>query len=352
MTEADTALDSYDFELPEELIAQQPPESREDARLLLLPRREGPIGHRGIRDLAEILRDGDLLVFNRTRVIPARAFGKRTISGGRVEVLVLDGSDEGSIEALMKTRGRPEIGELFDFFEGQLQLELKERGERGRVRLARRSEGRPLVELLSEFGHMPLPPYIRRRNDEEEAARDRKRYQTVFASEPGAVAAPTAGLHFSQDLLNTLEACGVQLAWVTLHVGLGTFRPIVAEDIREHRMHSEHYEVPKATALAVSDCRARGGRVIAVGTTSLRSLESAFEDEAVQARSGSTDLFLYPGRPAKSVDGLLTNFHLPKSSLLLLVSCLAGRERVLASYREAVAQRYRFFSYGDAMLIL
>jgi S-adenosylmethionine:tRNA ribosyltransferase-isomerase len=345
--------DDFDYELPTELIAQTPPERREDARLLVLDRATGAVAHRGIVDLPDLLRPGDLLVVNDTRVIPARLLARRS-TGGQVEVFLLGPSAEapGSWTALVRAGGSIQAGE-----------ELAIDGADAGVRLLRRvAAGTWLVEatdgdlsaLMERAGRMPLPPYVRRERDDPRAALDRERYQTVFARAPGAVAAPTAGLHLTDALFARLAARGVGVARVTLHVGLGTFKPIDAENVEDHVMHEERYEVPKETADAVRRMRAAGGRVVAVGTTSVRTLEAAAAasaDGLPAAGPGATSLFISPGRQFRVVDALLTNFHLPRSTLIVLVSAFAGRERVLAAYREAVAKRYRFFSYGDAMLV-
>lgn len=347
-------LDDYDFELPEELIAQHPAAERQQSRLLLLPRREGEVKHQHFVDLVDHLESGDLLVINKTKVIPARIFGQREKTGGKAEVLLVAPMEQGW-DFLLKTRGKPDLGEVFLFAEGKLTITLEEKGERGRWhgRLETPSGADPL-HILEEVGTMPLPPYIKRSGDDEETAQaDRERYQTVFAETPGAVAAPTAGLHFTDAVFAQLKSKGVRVATVTLHVGLGTFQPIEAEDFREHDIHAEIFEVPEETARLVNETRGAGGRVVAVGTTSLRSLESAWDDEKKQVcpRSGTTRLFIYPPQEVKSIDSLVTNFHLPRSSLMLLVSAFAGRERIMDAYRQAVEEKYRFFSYGDAMLI-
>jgi S-adenosylmethionine:tRNA ribosyltransferase-isomerase len=345
--------DDFDYELPEDLIAQEPAARREDARLCVLDRASGAVRHRGIADLPELLRPGDLLVVNDTRVVAARVFARRA-TGGRVEVFLLGPSPEapGAWTALVRAGGALRDGE-------ELSLE----GDAGQVRALRRvapgtwlvdAAGGDLERVMERAGHMPLPPYIRRGRDDPREAMDRERYQTVFASKPGAVAAPTAGLHLTEALLARLADREIATARLTLHVGLGTFKPIDTDDVEGHAMHEERYEIPRETADAVRRTRAAGGRVVAVGTTSVRTLESssaASADGLPAAGSGATSLFITRREQFRVVDALLTNFHLPRSTLLVLVAAFAGRERVLAAYREAIRERYRFFSYGDAMLI-
>lgn len=339
-------LGDYDFALPAEAIAQQPLPERDAARLLALDRRSGARTHQRVRDLPELLRPGDLLVLNATRVVPARLRGAKA-SGGRAEALLLGATPEpAEFEALVKARGRLQPGQRFRFARGErsADAEIAALLEGGRVRL----RFGPGVDPYA-LGEMPLPPYIQR---EQADLRDDERYQTVFARTPGSVAAPTAGLHFTTSLLEAIRARGVAIAEVTLHVGIGTFRPPRAEDLAAGALHAERYALPEATARAVAETRARGGRVCAVGTTSARTLESCADGRGgVTAQAGETRLLLAPGSPFRVVDALLTNFHLPRSSLLLLVAAFAGREPVLAAYREAVALGYRFYSYGDAMWI-
>lgn len=333
----------FHFDLPPELIAQQPLERRADSRLLHLPRQIGEPADRRFRDLPGLLSEGDLLVFNNTKVIPARLFGRKE-TGGRVEVMLERLlSDSECLAQLRVSKPLREGGRIL--LGGDAHLEVAGR-EGSFFRL--RAPGGGLSALLESQGHMPLPPYITR----EDTASDRERYQTVYASEPGAVAAPTAGLHFEPETLAELDARGVERAEVTLHVGAGTFQPVRCENIEDHRMHAEYLDVPASVCEAVERARGRGGRVIAVGTTAVRSLETAAAGGGLAPFAGDSRIFIYPGFEFRVIDGLVTNFHLPESTLLMLVSALAGRERVLEAYRHAVAERYRFFSYGDAMLVL
>lgn len=333
----------FHFELPAGLIAQRPLPRRSDSRLLQLARHGGGVADRAFRELPGLLRAGDLLVFNDTRVIPARLFGRKD-SGGRVEVLLerLLGERECLAQLRVSKPLRPGGAILLE--DGsRLRMTARE-GAFFRLEL---EQGR-LSDLLEALGHMPLPPYIAR----ADSAEDFERYQTVYATAPGAVAAPTAGLHFDRELLAALDAQGVERARVTLHVGAGTFQPVRVDDIEQHEMHAEYLEVSAATCAAVRRTRERGGRVVAVGTTSVRALETAAGNRELRPFRGDTRIFIYPGYRFRAIDGLVTNFHLPESTLLMLVCALAGTHETLAAYRHAVAQRYRFFSYGDAMLIL
>lgn len=359
-------LSDYDFTLPSEAIAQVPAEPRDAARLFVHERGSGKRRHLRVRDLPQLLQPGDLLVVNDTRVRPARLHGRRP-SGARVELLFLgpapvDASRTESVpwRALVRPAKKPVPGEVLDVDSG-LQAELIEREWEGdqpgpvwSLHLRDPADLKARVEdLLERAGTMPLPPYIERGLDDSRDGADRERYQTVYAAKPGAVAAPTAGLHFTPDLLAALEHQGVRHATVTLHVGAGTFRPVQVEDPRQHEMHAEVYDLSAATVQAVRDTRARGGRVIAVGTTSARVLESCVgEDGELHAGCGETRIFLHPENPPRVIDGLMTNFHLPKSTLLMLVAGLVGRETILDLYAEAIAESYRFYSYGDAMLLL
>ncbi len=337
----------FHFDLPDELIAQYPAAERTASALLCLDGGSGALADRHFRELPQLLRAGDLLVFNDTRVIPARLFGQKK-TGGKVEVLVERVLDAHRVLAHVRASKSPRTGSHLHL-EGNIVAEmLDRRGELFELALSN-GRGDPVLDLLEAHGHMPLPPYISR----ADANDDRERYQTVYADKRGAVAAPTAGLHFDQAMLDSLAAQGVDTAFVTLHVGAGTFQPVRVDDIRDHHMHAETIEVSEAVVAAVARTRARGGRVVAVGTTSVRSLESAAHRGGGELRpfAGDTDIFITPGYEFRVVDVLLTNFHLPESTLLMLVSAFAGYENVMAAYRHAVAQRYRFFSYGDAMLL-
>jgi S-adenosylmethionine:tRNA ribosyltransferase-isomerase len=349
VTRDDDPLAPYDYALPPERIAQRPPPERDAARLMVLPRSGAlpvAVEHARVADLPRWLRPGDLLVVNATRVLPARLRGAKA-TGGAAEALLLEPLGEGRFAALVRARGKLRVGAKFRFGppDSTMDSEIVELGEAGRVTLAFEPGASPY-----EVGEAPLPPYIRRARAQRE---DLDRYQTVYAREPGAVAAPTAGLHLTDALLDALRVAGVETAEVVLHVGAGTFRPVGACELREGRLHAERYALPAATADAVVRARARGGRVVAVGTTTARVLETRAQGGGlVRAGAGRTDLFLRPGSRFRAVDALITNFHLPRSSLLLLVAAFAGRERILDAYRQAVAAGYRFYSYGDAMLIL
>ncbi len=333
-------VEDFDFQLPEQLIARRPAAERAGSRLLVLAR-EG-LAHRQFPDLKTLLRPNDLLVFNDTRVIPARLFGQKD-TGGRVEVLIerLLGSHSALAHVRASKAPKPGTGLRF---EGASATMVARRGDLFELVF---DGDAPLLDVLSRVGHVPLPPYIDRPDDEQ----DLSRYQTVYARHPGAVAAPTAGLHFDEPLLAELAAQGVKQAFVTLHVGAGTFQPVRADRVEDHVMHSERFHVPPSLVEQIAATRAQGGRVVAVGTTSLRALEAAAAAGELAAGEGDTDIFIYPGYRFRVVDALVTNFHLPRSTLLMLISAFAGRERVLAAYTEAVAQQYRFFSYGDAMFI-
>lgn len=337
----------FHFDLPDELIARYPTEQRDGSRLLVLDD-QGGISHHRFPDLLDFLCPGDLLVFNDTRVIPARLFGAKE-SGGRVEILIERVLDERHALAHVRASKSPKAGArlLLSATESApvSDVGLEVLGRRGA--LFELAFDGSVLELLQQFGHMPLPPYIDRADEQA----DKERYQTVYAQKDGAVAAPTAGLHFTEEFLEACASKGVERAFVTLHVGAGTFQPVRADDIRDHEMHSEYIEVSAEVAEKVRATRARGGRVVAIGTTSVRSLESASASGEIAEFQGDSQIFIYPGYQFKSVDVLFTNFHLPESTLIMLVSAMAGREQVLRAYNEAVAQRYRFFSYGDAMLV-
>jgi len=339
----------FDYDLPPERIAQTPTRARDAARLLVLDRRTGGMQHGHVRDLVEHLRATDLLVLNNTRVLQARLLSRRRATGGRCEVLFLRVVRAGVWEVWLKTRGRPQPGEWLDMEQGRLCLRLHGPGEEGAWWVEPDSPEDPVV-LLDRVGRPPLPPYVRRERDAN-LDNDRDRYQTVFARRPGAIAAPTAGLHFTQDLLACLEQRGVELAWVTLHVGVGTLKPIAASTLEQHHMHTESYDVPRETVEALTRARRDGRRIVAVGTTTVRTLETVAQRSPLEPGPGTTDLFISPPFPFRLTDALVTNFHLPRSSLLVMVSAFAGREHILSAYREAVQRDYRFYSYGDAMLI-
>jgi S-adenosylmethionine:tRNA ribosyltransferase-isomerase len=340
-------VDDFDYELPEELIAQVPLAARDASRLMVLTRSERRVEHRHFRDLSEYLRPGDVLVLNDTRVIPARLAATRP-TGGKVEILLLTPRGGDVWECLARPGRRAQVGQTLTFAGGRMTgLVLGKTEYGGRVLQLSAAAGLDVDSLVDAVGEMPVPHYIKSRLDQPE------RYQTVYARERGSAAAPTAGLHFTPDLLRQIERAGVAIARVTLHVGLGTFRPVKTEQVEEHVMHSEHYEVPPGTAEAINSARAAGGRVVAVGTTTVRTLESsAGADGRVMPGTGWTSIFIYPGYVFRAVDAMVTNFHLPKSTLIMMVSAFAGREFVLDAYRRAVEEKYRFFSFGDAMLIL
>ncbi|QNK00439.1 tRNA preQ1(34) S-adenosylmethionine ribosyltransferase-isomerase QueA [Dyella telluris] len=334
----------FDFDLPPELIAQMPLAERSASRMLVLDVDAQARQDRMFRDLPAFLREGDLLVFNDTRVLPARLYGRKE-TGGQVEILIerVTGTHEATVQ--LGVSKKPKEGGRIELADGSHAVVLGRDGPFFRLRF---ESSDPLERLLLRLGEMPLPPYIERHADDS----DMERYQTVFAREPGAVAAPTAGLHFDEAMLANLREQGIQFGYVTLHVGAGTFQPMRADDIKDHQMHREWLNVGASLVEQIRRTRAAGGRVIAVGTTVVRALESAVRDGEVQPFAGETQIFIFPGYRFSSIDGLLTNFHLPQSTLLMLVSALAGRDYMLASYRHAVEQRYRFFSYGDSMLIL
>jgi S-adenosylmethionine:tRNA ribosyltransferase-isomerase len=333
----------FHYDLPAELIAQAPLDQRSASRLLCFSRHSGRLDDRKFSDLATLLDPGDLLVFNNTRVIPARLFGKKA-SGGRIEILIERLLSQRECLAQVRASKSPKPGGILVLEDGS---ELQVQGREGDFYRLRAASGE-LMELLQKLGHMPLPPYITR----EDTDYDRRRYQTVFAETPGAVAAPTAGLHFDQALLDRLQHQGVESTTITLHVGAGTFQPVRADNIEDHQMHAEWLEVPQSACDAIAAAKARGGRVVAVGTTAVRSLETAAQGGEIKPYSGDSRIFIYPPYRFRAIDAMITNFHLPESTLLMLVSAFAGHEQTLAAYRHAVQQRYRFFSYGDAMLLL
>jgi S-adenosylmethionine:tRNA ribosyltransferase-isomerase len=336
-------VEDFDFQLPDELIARHPAEQRTGSRLLHLTGANGELAHLQFTDIESLIEPGDLLVFNNTRVIPARIFGQK-VSGGKVEVLVERmTSDHTALAHIRANKSSKEGTELL--MEGGIQLVVT--GREDNLFCIQCTNDEPLVDLLEQHGHMPLPPYLEREDTED----DRERYQTVYAQKKGAVAAPTAGLHFDDDILARLHAKGVQTAFVTLHVGAGTFQPVKADKLEDHIMHAEWIDVPQDVVDQINETKARGNRVIAVGTTSVRSLESAAMSGELKAFTGDTRIFIYPGYEFKAVDAMLTNFHLPKSTLIMLISAFAGQDHVMNAYDAAVKEQYRFFSYGDAMFI-
>ncbi len=333
------------YDLPEELIAQTPIQQRDTSRLMTLDKTTGAVGHHHFYDLPGFLRKGDCLILNNSRVLPARLLGQRLPGGGACEVLLLIDRGEKTWECLVRPGRKMRTGAKLSFGEGALTAEVVGELEDGN-RLVRFDYEGIFLEVLERLGKMPLPPYIK------EELQDRERYQTVYSKVVGSAAAPTAGLHFTPELLRKIEDMGVGIGYVTLHVGLGTFRPVKEEDILDHEMHSEYCVIPQETADLINRTKAAGGRVVCVGTTSCRTIESwAKEDGTMEAKAGWTNIFIYPGYKFKVLDALVTNFHLPESTLIMLISALAGKENVLAAYREAVEERYRFFSFGDAMFI-
>lgn len=335
----------FDFDLPEELIAQTPIEPRDASRLMTLDKRTGQIGHHVFRDIADMLDPKDCLILNDSRVLPARIYGTKEETGAHVEFLLLENKGNDMWEALAGPGKRAKKGSRFVFGGGLLRCEVMNVLDDGNRLIHFEYEG-VFFNILDQIGQMPLPPYIKAE------LRDKERYQTVYSRETGSAAAPTAGLHFTPELLEKIRDKGIQTGFVTLHVGLGTFRPVNAEKITDHKMHAEHYHMPQETAALINETKKRGGRVIAVGTTSCRTIESVAQKEGgFRESEGWTDIFIYPGYEFKGVDALITNFHLPQSTLIMLVSALAGRESILNAYQEAVKERYRFFSFGDAMFI-
>ncbi len=337
-------LSEFNYALPDELIARYPLEQRSASRLLCLDKQSGEINHQHYTDVLNLLNKGDLLVFNDTRVIPARLFGQRA-TGGKVEVMVerLLDNQHCLAHVRMSNKVRPELEISFE--QGYRLVVVQK--QQDLYELQSIGQG-SLIDLMEHQGHIPLPPYI----DRQDENLDRERYQTIYAKNQGAVAAPTAGLHFDEDLLRQLELKGVQFSYVTLHVGAGTFQPVRVENISEHQMHAEYLEVSQGVCDKITETRLAGGRVIAVGTTSVRCLETAAQKGGLKPFQGDSEIFIYPGYEFKVIDGLLTNFHLPESTLIMLVSALAGKESVLNAYQQAIEQRYRFFSYGDSMFIV
>ena len=340
-------IEDFDFDLPEKLIAQTPLEDRSASRLLVLDKKKDNVEHRSFTDIKQYLKKGDCLVLNDTKVLPARLFGIKKDTGAKIEVLLLHQQETDMWEVLTKPAKKVKLGTEFVFGNGELTAvctEIKEHG--GRI-LKFSYEG-IFYEVLDQLGEMPLPPYIKEQLSEND------RYQTVYAKEQGSAAAPTAGLHFTEELLKELEQIGVKLAFITLHVGLGTFRPVSVDTVEEHEMHAEYYHMTRETADQLNEVKANNGRIISVGTTSTRTLETIARDHDGKFAkvSGWTDIFIYPPYMFKAINGLITNFHLPKSTLIMLISAFAGKEKVLDAYKQAVEEEYRFFSFGDAMLII
>ena len=335
----------FDFYLPQELIAQHPMEKRDESRLMVVDRKSGQIEHKIFRDILGYLNEGDCLVLNNTRVLPARLIGEKENTGGKIEFLLLRRIEGDTWETLVKPGKKAKIGARFVFGSGELKAEVKSMGEDGSRIIEFEYKG-IFEEVLDKLGQMPLPPYITERLE------DKERYQTVYSKEKGSAAAPTAGLHFTEELLKEIKEKGIKIAFVTLHVGLGTFRPVKVENIEEHHMHSEYYTMSKETADIINNTKENGGKIIAVGTTSCRTLETIGDKNGkVRETSGWTDIFMYPGYKFKVVDRLITNFHLPQSTLLMLVSAFSSRENIMNAYKEAVENKYRFFSFGDAMFL-
>ncbi len=336
----------FDYDLPQELIAQDPLEKRSNSRLMVLDKESGDVTHRHFYDVKEYLKPGDCLVINNTKVIPARLFGEKEGTQAKIEILLLKRKENDIWETLVKPGKKAKIGTRIIFGQGLLIGEVVDIVEEGNRLIQFQYEG-IFEEILDQLGQMPLPPYITHQ------LKDKNRYQTVYAKYEGSAAAPTAGLHFTKELLQEIRDMGVKIAEVTLHVGLGTFRPVKVDNVLEHHMHSEFYQITQEAADIINETKANGGRVISVGTTSTRTLEAASApDGTLTEKSGWTEIFIYPGYEFKVIDGLITNFHLPESTLVMLVSALAGREHVLHAYQIAVEEKYRFFSFGDAMLII
>ena len=337
--------EDFDYELPEELIAQTPLEKRDESRLLVLDKESGSIDHKMFYDVIDYLNPGDALVINDTKVIPARIIGIKEETNAVIELLLLKDVNSNTWECLAKPQKRLKIGTIISFGDGLLKAKVVEIKEEGITIVELIYEG-ILMEILEKLGTMPLPPYIHEKLENQDM------YQTVYAKDYGSAAAPTAGLHFTNELLDKIEKKGIKIVHVTLHVGLGTFRPVMVDDIKDHKMHSEHFIFTKEAADTLNEVRKNGGRIIAVGTTSVRTLESVLQNnDSFVPMISDTSIFIYPGYEFKAIDALITNFHLPKSTLVMLVSALAGKENILNAYKEAVDNKYRFFSFGDAMLI-
>ena len=339
-------IKDFYYDLPQELIAQTPLKDRTASRLMVLDRKSGTIDHKHFYDITDYLNPGDCLVMNNTRVIPARLYGVKEGSGGKIEFLLLKRIDINTWEVILRPGKKAKTGSRFVFGDGLLKAEVIEVRDDGN-RIVRFEFDGIWEELLDRLGEMPLPPYIK------EKLEDKNRYQTVYSKIEGSAAAPTAGLHFTEELLEKLRQKGIKTAFVTLHVGLGTFRPVSVDNIEEHKMHTEFYQVSKETADIINQTRKDGGRIVCVGTTSVRTLESSSKDDGtVIAGSGDTSIFIYPGYKFKTVDALITNFHLPESTLLMLISALYDRDSIMKAYNEAITEKYRFFSFGDAMIII
>lgn len=338
-------LKDFDFKLPEELIAQHPSEKRDECRLMVLNKETGEIEHKIFKDIIDYLKPNDCLVLNDTRVIPARLIGTKEDTGGKIELLLLKRVDKNSWETLVKPGKKAKVGAKFEFGEGILKAQVKSIAEEGN-RIIEFEYSGIFEEILDKLGEMPLPPYITERLE------DREQYQTIYSKNEGSAAAPTAGLHFTEELLDKIRKKGIKIVFLTLHVGLGTFRPVKADNIQEHHMHSEFYQLSKESAATINKTKEEGGRIISVGTTSTRTLETIGDEQGrVREASGWTDIFIYPGYKYRVVDGLITNFHLPESTLIMLVSALSNREIIMKAYNTAVREKYRFFSFGDAMFI-
>lgn len=340
-------IEDFDFDLPEHLIAQTPLENRTASKMLVLNRKDESLEHRHFSDLLDYLKPGDCLVLNNTKVLPARLYGVKADTGAKIELLLLHQQEADNWEVLIKPAKKVKVGTQINFGDGKLVATCTERLDHG-GRIVRFDYEGIFLEVLTELGEMPLPPYIK------EQLADQDRYQTVYAEAEGSAAAPTAGLHFTKELLEKITAKGIEIAFITLHVGLGTFRPVSVESIEDHDMHSEYYHLSATEAAKINQAKKNHGRIIAVGTTSTRSLEAIASEHngEIVAASGWTSIFIYPPYQFKAIDGMITNFHLPKSTLIMLISALAGREFVMKAYQTAIEREYRFFSFGDAMLIL
>jgi len=337
-------VSEFYFDLPEELIAQKPLEKRDESRLLVLNKENGSIEHSYFKNITNYLKKGDLLVLNNSKVLPARIFGEKIETGAVVEFVLLTRREGDIWECLVKPGKKARPGDKFNF-SGKITCEIIDIIEEG-IRLVKFEHRTNFYEVLDEIGNMPLPPYIK------EKLEDKDRYQTVYAKELGSAAAPTAGLHFTKELISKIEKQGIGISYITLHVGLGTFRPVKVDTVEKHKMHSEHFTIPPEAADAINKTKENGGRVIAVGTTSCRTLEAAADENGkVIAKSDNTDIFIYPGYKFKVIDALITNFHLPESTLIMLVSALAGKDKIMNAYNIAIKEKYRFFSFGDAMFI-